>query len=296
MARKPTDKCLLCKTRDATKTNSHIIPKFISSDFLGEKSEKKGYVLSSDTGSKKTIQDSPKENYILCPECESYFSLIEGSVAQELKNLHENSEGPVTEPAVVQSQNINPKAFHLFYYSQFWRASISKLEIFEPFKLTKELEEFLRNELNKFFASTNAQYEALLGSEALDQIKPYSVFTSLTFLDKTKNLIFAPRVASPFCLIADKFGLVLYDDLNSIPADIRWLSNTQNTDAKISLVPQQFWEDVMVNKPLELTADFRKKRLEEIEKLKGIADKLAKLSSKDAKDLRETLEKDLGID
>src|SRR5438105_4447282 len=69
--------CLLCKSSPASKTKSHIIPKFLGKDIFGEKGE--GYNISSAKMEAKPtiVQNTPTEDYILCPPCEDYFSLLE---------------------------------------------------------------------------------------------------------------------------------------------------------------------------------------------------------------------------
>ena len=88
--REPTDLCLLCQTNLATKTNSHIYPKFLSTNFLGAKGKPcKGFDLISEkilNEKPKVIQDSPKENYILCEECEAYFGILEGIASDIFMN------------------------------------------------------------------------------------------------------------------------------------------------------------------------------------------------------------------
>src|SRR5690625_1860216 len=89
--RNPNDLCLLCEENYATKQNSHILSKFISTGFLGD-SPRRGYELDSSTfseGKKKVIQDSPKEDYILCDDCESYFGVLETIAGRDLKNWKE---------------------------------------------------------------------------------------------------------------------------------------------------------------------------------------------------------------
>ena len=47
--RTPTESCLLCQVNPATKTNPHILSKFISTNFLGAKgTPRKGYEFSSE--------------------------------------------------------------------------------------------------------------------------------------------------------------------------------------------------------------------------------------------------------
>ena len=88
--RKNTDICKLCKKELSSKTNSHIYPRFLSSNFLGEKgTPKRGYDLSSDEffhKKPKIIQDSIKDDFILCNDCEAYFGVIEGIASNTFLN------------------------------------------------------------------------------------------------------------------------------------------------------------------------------------------------------------------
>jgi len=289
MSRKESDPCLLCGNQNASKRNSHIIPKFISSDFLGEKSQKKGFDISSDKGVSKGIQDSPKEDFILCPDCEAFFSILEGAVAQHIKDLHDKTTGPIKEPVVLQCDAVSSELFHLFFYSIFWRVSISGLPIFALFILTPELEDYLKTELNKFRSSIKTDFAQKVVQETLNKVVPYGVLTSLTFSDKTKNVIFAPGVSSPWSLNADKFGLIIYDQDATIDPPFDSMFNTGNDHKKVTIMPESLWEEVMVKKPLQIAADQRNKSLARIGKLKSLAEALSKLSNKEAKELREML-------
>lgn len=288
MERKPSDKCLLCGTKDATKKNSHILPKFISSDFLGD-GNKRGYVIDSKIGTKKVVQDSPKEDYIFCPDCEQYFSLIEGEIAVEIKKIHAEDNNDAVEPIGLENIIIPPKIFHLFYYSQFWRASISNLDLFSSFKLSKETEKYLKDELNKFNRQTKTDFYSSLELNELFDIRPYWVITSFVFSDKTKNLIFAPYDRSPYYIIADKFCLILYDKINEIPEENRILFNTEKEHRRTWIFPSNLWEKLMVDAPFSQLAERFKKNQENQTKIKSLAEQLFNLSSKEAAELREKL-------
>ena len=287
MERKSSDKCLLCGINEATKKNSHILPKFISSDFLGD-NNKRGFVIESKLGTKKIIQDSPKEDYIFCPNCEQYFSLIEGEIALEIKQIHSENNNDAIELITSENTAISPKIFHLFYYSQFWRASVSKLDIFALFKLSKETEKHLRDELNKFNAQTKTEfYDSLELNEFID-IKPYLVMTSFVFPDKTKNLIFAPYDKYPYYIIADKFGIILYDNFVEIPEQNQIFFNTEKEHRKICIFPSSLWEESINIHLYELAERFKINK-ERQTKLKSLADQLSKLTSHEASELREKL-------
>ena len=76
--RTPDDICLLCEINNATKENSHIIPKFIGKSIFGVNAVKRAYILDTNKGHLPAdfTQDSVKENYLCCPNCELYFSIF----------------------------------------------------------------------------------------------------------------------------------------------------------------------------------------------------------------------------
>lgn len=200
---------------------------------------------------KKTIQDSPKEDFILCPDCEKYFSVIETEVAQEIKNLHSNIGYSVTETLIFENTKIQPKIFHLFHITQFWRVSISNLDIFKWFTLPKETENYLKDELNKFNALNKIDFYKRLSSNNLNKLIPYGVFTSIDFTEKERNLIIISDISDPYCLLADKFGLALYSNIKKIPKNNIELYNTDIEHRKISVLSALQWESI-INKPMNI--------------------------------------------
>jgi len=86
MNRSSNDNCLLCQGEEATQTNSHIVPKFMCKGILGNQGPRKAFIINIDIPEKKptVCQDSPKENYILCPSCEDYFQVLETYISEHL--------------------------------------------------------------------------------------------------------------------------------------------------------------------------------------------------------------------
>ena len=151
----PTDFCLLCQVNLASKTNSHIFPKFLSTNFLiGKENLRKGYELNSSSildSKPKVIQDSPKEDYILCEECELYFSILEGIARDTFINWQtkvENGEFSLNridnELQIVECNTADKMTIHLFNYSIFWRVSVSGIALFKKIKITQNFEDELR--------------------------------------------------------------------------------------------------------------------------------------------------------
>ncbi|MCW3118926.1 MAG: hypothetical protein JWM28_3008 [Chitinophagaceae bacterium] len=270
--RKPTDECLLCRINAAIKTNSHILPRFISTGFLGVKgAPRKGFVLNGKnelSAKPKTVQDSPKENYILCDECEAYFSLLETASAPSLKFwqakvANGNFKMVTIKPylKIVQFDAPNPVVMRLLVYSMFWRASISSLDTFKDYKLDPELEESLRNNLLEFKALTNADLEANVKEKNIG-LHPYTAMTAERFKDETANGLAAINPGTPASLNVDKFGFHIYKVEKDVAHDFMAdFSNLKVNDNQIMVVSAQLWYDVMVKRPLEMVAEQAKKNL-----------------------------------
>jgi hypothetical protein len=264
--RKPTDICLLCQVNLATKTNSHIYPKFLSTNFLGAKgTPRKGFDLSSDKvldSKPKVIQDSPKEDYILCEECEAYFSVLEGIASDTFINWQskvdkgEYSLNPIIDGLdIVECNTADKKTIHLFIYSIFWRVSISEIDLFENIKITADFEEELRTTLMAYRQSKRVDYLNILNSTPNFKIFPNSIITAKSFIDETANMLFAPFSFDPYCLVVDRFSLMLFRKQNEIKADfIKAFSNLTSNDCRIMIFSEQLWYDTILKRPFELLA------------------------------------------
>lgn len=131
--------CKLCLQNEATQTNSHIFPRFFKKDYL---KTQKGFFYYNISGQKvdRKVQDLPKENYIVCPECESRFQTLEHFASLYLGNSYDRlkkKEFPIvqTHSDCQLALNCDPKIFTLFIYSLMWRAHISTDDAFKDFKL-----------------------------------------------------------------------------------------------------------------------------------------------------------------
>jgi hypothetical protein len=264
--RKPTDICLLCQANLATKTNSHIYPKFLSTKFLGTKStSRRGFDLSSDTilnNKPKVIQDSPKEDYILCEECEAYFGVLEGIACDTFINWQakvdkgEYSLNPINEEFdIVECNTADKRSIQLLIYSIFWRVSISEIDLFENAKIAQEFEDELRTALMTYRHSKRADYLSDLNATHNFKVFPTSIITAKSFKDEMANILFAPFSYAPYHLVIDRFSLLLYRTIDEIETNIIMaLSNLTIRDCRIMIFSEQLWYDTIVKKPFELLA------------------------------------------
>lgn len=169
--RKPDDTCLLCLENLANKTNSHIVPKFITKDLLKSSKGNRGFEFSSDTADKQSrmVQSSDKESFILCSDCEDYFNVLETYFSNEIHYpligasrdsyfewYHEYGKRMVT---VIASSGLSVR---LFISSIIWRCAISNVHIAHRFNLTENSTEQLRQALLNFKASNKTDFIKLI--------------------------------------------------------------------------------------------------------------------------------------
>ena len=261
--RQPTDLCLLCKTNQADKKNSHILPKFISTKFMEmEGYPRRGFQLDTETvleNKKKIIQDSVKEDYLLCSECENYFAVIEHLASQTFLNIDKD----INDKKIIIDEinefldllyfiNSNPIIIRLFVYSIFWRVSISNDSLFDVYKIKEPFEDEIRLALLSYKSSKKWDLINLTNTNHSIPIFPFSMITAKTFQDSTSNVLFAPYSYDPYCLIVDQFSFMLFKQENDIKVDfIKEFSNTQINDCRIMRVSQELWQNLMVTKPFE---------------------------------------------
>ena len=245
--------CLLCKSQKATKTNSHIVPKFIGKPILNSDEPNKAYVIDSSKPDKKpaVMQDSPKEDYILCPECEKYFEALETYIAEYYFkrilidkysndfNYRENKGG--VEYAVCK--DINTLAFRLFIISIFWRCSIASVEPFSNFKI--EEEDNLREILVRYKSSDiNSIIEKSDCKSAFDF--PIVLMKSKNNPDPSSNLYY------PNCENKNVYQLLLNDNVffisfvkDSQLREFQFLNNKGNNKILVSLLKEQTFNSLV---------------------------------------------------
>lgn len=144
--------CKLCKIREATQKNSHIFPKFMGISMLVNKGGlRRGYKITSFNGLfQRPYQDTPKEDNVFCPICES---LINERFEQPIfKSFYQNRESPRAYFNLIYRNyyscrvyyQIDYQLFIKFIYSIVFRAAITRIEYFREFHLSKEVVEKLR--------------------------------------------------------------------------------------------------------------------------------------------------------
>lgn len=253
--RKPTDKCLLCLSAKSIRTNSHIFPRFLSSDFMKQIGKgNRGYEIDGHSG--QIVQDSPKENYILCDSCEKYFSVLESYASDTFKNWKRKlQQGKFLRSNIcedldlVNCESSNSTAVRLLVYSMFWRASISSHDLFNDYSLRTELEQSLRQILLQCKNATQLDADM-----ACKPTKSYPIVMSTCdqILAKTPAGLIALSGESPCSLIVDRFAFLLFEDRDDVPDQIKEFTNNDANDCRFLVLSYPLWYSLTVRSPIDL--------------------------------------------
>ena len=159
--------CLLCKIREANKRNSHILPKFFNDRLFSD-----GFMYEIDkNGQKRKIQKSPKEDYILCDQCENRIAIVETYCSNHFfhafHNINSNIKFPLKNEIrgnncsqlYKEGQYLNPNIFNLFIISLVWRTSISSHKWFSELDIDEKLKEQMRADLNDNLKYSRKEYD-----------------------------------------------------------------------------------------------------------------------------------------
>lgn len=247
-------KCLLCRENNATKENSHIIPKFLTKSILENSKGRRAYLIASDKVHLKPnfSQDTAKESFILCQGCEQYFSVLETYVS---KNLHEKlwNANFAKEFSLFDNQNgirwkvcnsLDPAIFRLFIYSIIWRCSISETEIVREFSLDSEEEERMRLSLIECRKEKENDLLSIISIMKNNISLPdFFFFTAETFTCETSNTIFIhPDAKNPYLFILNRYILVVSFKVNKAQNNFHFLNNTKLEPVKIGFFSKDYWE------------------------------------------------------
>lgn len=274
--RTDNDSCLLCDERKSIKKNSHIVPAFMTKSLLKGDKHNRAFLYSSDRTHLPTkyFQDSDKEDFILCNECETFFSILETYCSARVHNrlwdirwqsqfvLEANDAGVTWKIC----KEVNPLVFRLFIYSIVWRCSIANTPTFQRFKILRENEDALRKCLKSCIRIT--QSTLLEDIQELKQNIPnltFTLFTSESTYDKTANLIFCdPGKNNPYQLTLNEYILILSFDQNDMQEQFYDLNNFDlDQFIKIGFFPSNFWNDVKK----DFVKKFTKKAIENLRKI-----------------------------
>jgi hypothetical protein len=147
--RSSNDLCLLCNSRLADQKNSHIIPKFFSEGLFHGTNPRFTLLVSKDKRKRK-VQDTFKEDFVLCTQCEKSLSVLESYCSLRLGRIGNNRFFTQFNTIIagqfemVECKELDIKIFNLFIYSIVWRISVSTNVAFTSFNLENSDLEQLR--------------------------------------------------------------------------------------------------------------------------------------------------------
>ncbi len=255
--RSPENKCLLCNINDATQTNSHIIPKFMSKTILGDGNRRRGFIIGTDRLHKapQIVQDTPKEDYILCPTCESYFSILENIIANKIHNKlwlaeHQGQFQPERHPSGIiinYCNEVDPIIWRLLIYSILWRCSISSSLICNDFKLNPDEEKTLSDILNQFNTIDQEILFNLVNEKRLSfPTIPFLIVSADSFSNRTLNMLFFnPAAQNPYQLVLNDYILIFSFQTSELLPKFQFLVNGNGDVIKIGILPIVIFESII---------------------------------------------------
>lgn len=243
--------CKLCLIHPADKRNSHIIPKFMCKG-LFEAKEPRHALSINRQGKGRKIQDTPKEDFILCTACEKRIEILETHFARVIEEIHSYKDLPqkftiakIGTQQYIECNDIHPTLFKLFLYSLVWRASISNLFEYLPFNLNKPDEERIRQFLNSNLSITKTSL-----FETLRDINDIPLYHSCIIKPTEKSAssrgIFSISSMSDTAhvLLLIDFAVFFYTDEKSIGYVLERFSNKQNEKVIVTLGETEPWLDL----------------------------------------------------
>lgn len=238
--------CNLCKIEVANKPNSHIIPKFMSKR-LFEFTKPRYTVQLNRNGKKVKLQDTPKENNILCFGCEKRFSVLETYFSRVLIDINSLKNAKRSYSIINQHQNeiivcddLHPNMFKLFIYSIIWRCSISSLFVFETFKLPPNIEEEIRCFLD---INLNLSHKELMKNlEKINTIPQYHTCL-IKPKNKTRGIFTAYNFGEDaFAIYTVDYALFFYTSEMPLIERHQLFSNKDNEKVRVVLGNDEDWK------------------------------------------------------
>lgn len=249
MGRTKNSLCLLCEEQAAIKKKSHIISKFIGKAILKDGGQNKAYVLDTSKPHlrPRIQQDSPKEDHILCPDCEKYFEILETYIAEHLfkrilsdkyndKFEYAKNEGGV-EYAICTELNV--RLYRLFILSLFWRCNIATVEPFSSFSINECTQ--IKDLLNHYKSTDKKAILELEENPNLFKISMV-VMKAKEGINASGNFLYANDEHHPiYQLQTNDFILVISLDRTVDLRQFQFLQNIGTQAFKIGILNNSSW-------------------------------------------------------
>ena len=241
--------CKLCQKKEADKLNSHIIPKFLAKR-LFESTKPRHSIHINRKGKGRKIQDTPKENFILCKQCEKRLEHLETLTSRKITSInnYNNLKDKFSikkygRNKILECLTINPIEFKSFIYSIVWRASISSLPEFETFKLDKTTEKELRIFLDKTLKNSHKDLVYSISKTTDLPNYHYCVFKPLMRNKFSRGIFTAYRMAEfQFGVFTVDYIILFYTNIKDMDPAFEFVSNFQNEKLIITLTGTDDWK------------------------------------------------------
>lgn len=243
--------CTLCKSREADKKNSHIISKFLGKELY----DQKGIAIEIGKGGRnKKIQDTIKESYIFCKYCEKRMEKIETLFSKKLQQIYNHQNHPEKFNNIefkgqkyLESLDIHPSAYKLFFYLQVWRLSISKSYHYENFKFENDLEELLRRFLNANLQHTHSEL-----IDRFDSLTDVPDLLSCLVISNERGIYTAYQFGEgQYIMVALHFTFMLFIDPEKAEISYKLFGNRDGEKIKIVIGNKSSWKvlnETIINK------------------------------------------------
>ena len=219
--------------KEADQTGSHITSAFLLESQIGKRGEEEGYLITTNPEqdySQNHGDTGIKEDFILCRGCEKRLGVVESIYASEITRKIEN-EKYVTNfkrqdltngHYKLNCKKIYPIVFQLLIQSNIWRASISIQPVYSHFKLSSELEERIRFNLdlflptyqdNKITQSEKDWIKIIETCKDLFDSVPLAVIKAEKIEHKDDTFEFFDNLSkNPYHIMVNEYVIYLFDD------------------------------------------------------------------------------------
>jgi len=209
-------------------------------------------------GKVNKLQDTPKEDHILCKSCEKRFAILEHYFSIKLKSIHNHSNQ--SDKFIVHSDGTNHtleclhiknEAMMLFNYALIWKVSVSNLYEFLKMNLPELIEERIRLFLDKNLKRTHSELLSEFNTQKL--IPEFDCFTFKCVVSNefTRGIFTAYEFAkNSYGIFLVELIIILYLDKKNVPNDFNLFKKIKTDNALISMVTPKEWK-ILNNKPLK---------------------------------------------
>ncbi len=265
---------------------------FLLTSQIGKRGEERGFLITTNPNQdySKNLRDKGiKEDFLFCRNCEKRFGMVESIYATEItqkiehKQFESNFEKSLIENGYykLNCKRINPITFQLLFQSNIWRASISEQFLYKHFKLSEDLQERIRFNLDLFlptivdfkFAQSEKEWIKMIdGCKELFDVIPLAIVKAENIENKEMTYEFFDNLSkSPYHVILNEYFIFLFDKSLKWSDDFFDMRNEINLDQIINDNVEKSTICVISNERYFLTIEKIKslaveERLREIEK------------------------------